>query len=85
MTCNCRADIEAKLKEHFVKQKPDATEHGVTLQGYGFVIMDNTMKSKPLMPYKLSALEPLKKGGTKLKTTTGNMFFNFCPFCGVKV
>ena len=84
-TCNCRKDIEAKLLERFKLSAPDASEHGVTLQGYSLVIETAGLFSKPVMPYKTSAIYPLKKGGTKLKTVTGNMILNYCPFCGARL
>ena len=84
MTCNCKDGIEAKLTERFKAQAPEATDHGVTLQGYGYC-MSATITNRAYMPYKTTAEFPLKKGGTKVKSTTGSMFFNYCPFCGVKV
>ena len=84
-TCNCRKDIEAKLLERFKLSAPDASDHGVELQGYALVIETAGLFSKPVMPYKTSAIYPLKKGGTKLKSVTGNMILNYCPFCGASL
>lgn len=83
--CNCRKDIEARLLERFKLSAPDASDHGVELQGYALVIETAEVFSKPVMPYKTSATYPLKKGGTKLKSGTGNMILNYCPFCGVSL
>ncbi len=82
--CTCRKDIEAKLLERFKTNAPDATDHGVELAGYSFALMGNKMVSRPTMPIRASAMHPLKKGGAKLKKSEQSMFFNFCPFCGVK-
>ncbi|WP_114973375.1 hypothetical protein [Rhodoferax ferrireducens] len=84
MNCNCKKDLEEKLTERFKEQSPLATVHGTELQGYGFAIVGDSMKVLGYMPVKQSAMVPLKSGATKLKTTTQNMFFSFCPFCGVK-
>ena len=83
--CDCKKDIEAKLLERFKLTAADASEHGVELQGYALVIEDSGLSSKPVMPYKMSATYPIKKGGTKLKSVTGNMILNYCPFCGVSL
>lgn len=82
--CDCRSSITEKLAERFKAAQPQATDHKVELQGYGFGVVGNTMVMRPYMAYKASADYPLKKGGTKWKTLTGNMVFSFCPFCGSK-
>jgi len=82
--CNCKADLEAKLLERFKEHSPEATEHGVSLQGYTLLIEDNRLRQAGYMTAAASALYPLKKGGTKLKKITQNMIFTFCPFCGEK-
>ena len=84
MTCECKTEIEAKLTEHFQEQKPDASDHGVRLQGYGFAIVDNKMEMLAYMSAVHSANFTLKNGSQKTKSTTTNMFFSYCPFCGVK-
>ncbi len=84
--CTCKKDIEQKLLERFKAQQPDATAHEASLQGYGFGIdpTGNRMVLRGFLPYRTTAVFPLKKGGSKSKTTTGNMYFSYCPFCGVK-
>ena len=84
MNCNCKADLEAKLLKMFQEQTPEATNHYVELKGYGMVVVGNTLKLQGYMPAAVSATYPLKKGGTREKTTTRSMFFSFCPFCGTK-
>lgn len=84
-TCNCKTELEAKLLERFKTNAPDATDHGVELIGYSFVIVGNTLTHMPYMEVRTSSMQPLKKGGSKLKKGTTNMFFTYCPFCGTKV
>lgn len=84
MNCNCKKELEEKLTERFKATAPEATGHGVSLQGYGFAIVGDAMKSMGYMEVKATANYPLKKGGSKNRVTTQNMFFSFCPFCGVK-
>ena len=83
--CTCRTDIEAKLLERFKESSPEATDHSVSLQGYGLVIIENRMESRPCMQIKTTASYPLKKGGSKVKESTQSMMFNYCPFCGKSV
>ncbi len=82
--CTCSADIATKLAERFKETQPEATDHRVRLEGYCFSVMGNSMVLRPYMQYKATATHPLKKGGAKEKTVTGNMIFSYCPFCGVK-
>ena len=85
LTCNCREEIEAKLQERFKATTPDATDHSVSLDGYGFgITKDNSFVTNGLMPYRAEATHTLKSGATKRKTVKGNMVFTYCPFCGVK-
>ncbi len=85
MNCNCKKELEAKLTEHFKNNTPDASNHAVELKGYAIAIQENAMVQVGVMEYHATNDVPLKKGGAKRKTTKGNMTFNFCPFCGVKV
>lgn len=82
--CECRNQIEAQLLERFKTSTPDASDHHVSLQGYGFARVGNTLSMRPFMSYTYSADHPLKKGGSKHKTQKGSMMFSFCPFCGEK-
>lgn len=82
--CACQSDIEARLLKRFVEQSPEATAHNATLMGYALIYNDNGLVSKGCMPIEFTAVHPLKKGGSKSKTSKQNMIFSFCPFCGVK-
>ena len=85
MNCDCKKDIESKLTDRFKEQSPAATDHSVTLEGYGLTTSGNTMKVMGCMPVKQSANFTSKSGVPKLRTTSISMLFSFCPFCGVKV
>jgi hypothetical protein len=82
MACNCKSEIEAKLNENFKAATPDARDHKVTLKGYGFGIINNTIVMQPFFEYEGFSYVPLKKGGEKPKKVIGNMIFSYCPFCG---
>ena len=84
MTCTCKADLEQKLTARYSEMEPTATGHKVELQGYALGISESKCIVKGFMPYETFAYVPLKKGGSKPKKTTGNMFFSYCPFCGAK-
>ncbi len=84
MTCDCKSVIEAQLLANFEKATPDATDHGVTLQGYGIRFVANTAELAGFMPYEAQAAHLKKDGGVRVKKLKGNMMFSFCPFCGEK-
>ncbi len=79
--CECKSEIEEKIKARFIEQEPEATEHHVQLTGYA-LIFGNNLQSKGCMPFKMTATYPLKKGGSKAKSKQQNMLFTYCPFCG---
>ena len=81
--CNCKKEIEKKLIERYRETAPEASGHEAELTGYTLIIGDE-LKTKGCMPIKLRAKFPLKKGGDKERTSTQNMIFTFCPFCGQK-
>lgn len=82
MTCDCKKDIEVKLTDRFIQKTPEATGHKVALQGYALIFGDK-LTQKGCMQMNVTAIYPLKKGGTKEKTEKQNMIFTYCPFCGV--
>lgn len=85
LTCNCRAELEEKLTERFKAQAPEAAEHDVSLEGYGFGIStDCGVVQRGLMTYSAKATYTSKTGNVRRKTTKGNMVFSYCPFCGVE-
>lgn len=85
-SCNCKEELEAKLKERFETQHPEATEHTASLNPmYGYYIGEKENFYKPHADFSLTANFPLKKGGFKEKTTKHKIVFNYCPFCGVKL
>lgn len=85
-SCDCKEKLEAKLKERFEAQHPEATEHAASLSKmYGLFLKDNTFSYKPYSELTLTAKFPLKKGGFKEKTIKSNIIFNYCPFCGIEI
>ena len=83
MSCNCKKELEEKLTQRFKDQSPEASDHKVSLDGYGFVFVGSRMEQRGYLDVKATATYPLKKGGVKAKTTNQSMFFSYCPFCGV--
>lgn len=84
MNCNCKSDLEKKLLERFIEKEPGALEPSAELTGYGFGFTETGTVLIGYMPFKITATHPLKNGGTKRKSSTSNMHFSYCPFCGVK-
>lgn len=80
--CECKTELQEKLLTRFVASAPQATNHGATLQGYAFAVVGDCLMTMGYLPVELSAEYPLKAGGKKLKKTSQNMFFTFCPYCG---
>lgn len=83
--CKCEEDINERLTKRYAEGAPTAREHKVRLQGYGILINKEGCVSRPFMEYEATAYVPIKNGGEKVKKSRGNMFFNFCPFCGEKI
>ncbi|MEL7966345.1 hypothetical protein AAG587_08210 [Vreelandella neptunia] len=86
MECECRADLEAKLKDHVTKSLGEGYEDfDASLQGYGFG-MDSetlTMTSVFLIPFKGEVMVPNKNGGgMKRQKVDTSVRASFCPFCG---
>ena len=82
--CDCKTEIEAHLLENFIEKQPVATGHKAELMGFGLSMGSGTMQVAGCMPIELTAIYPLKKGGTKSKVTKHIMCFSHCPFCGIK-
>lgn len=87
MACNCESKIVDKLLERAKQEYPKALRGSVNLEGYGIgVNADMGLKTVAFMPYTYSADFPVKTGGIrgrKIKSRM-RMFFNYCPFCGVR-
>ncbi len=85
--CTCRNDIEKKLLARVIEQKPEAKDHAASLKGYVFGFKGNTLVMSPVMPLEVTYEQELKKkpGEYRTKKEKMNMFFSFCPFCGVNL
>jgi len=81
MACNCKKDVEERLTKHYADNHPQAKGHEVSLQWYAYTFGEG-VSVRAYMPYKATAVHTLKSGAEKSKSITGNMFFNYCPFCG---
>ena len=85
MKCDCKTKIEAELLEKFKAKLPDAEDHSVELQGYGFAIVGSTMELRGYLPIAGGANHKPKTGAVwKWKKHKGMMAFSYCPFCGEK-
>lgn len=85
MACNCQSKISEKLLERAKQAYPEASRGDVNLEGYGIGIgADMDLKTVAFMPYTYSADFPVKKGGVRGRRIKSRMFFNYCPFCGVR-
>lgn len=82
MNCNCKSTVEAQLLERFKAAEPNASEHRVSLHGYGLAIVNNTLELRGCMEVKASAKHSTKTGTTRVKKQTQIMGFSYCPFCG---
>ncbi len=83
MNCDCQTTLQSKLLERFKNEAGDATEHSIKLGGYALLLTDNTITTRSSSAVSQTARYPLKKGGTKVRTTTLTLTHSFCPFCGV--
>ena len=83
--CTCQSDLEKRLTERFVNRLPDSKDVQAHLAGYAFVLGES-LQSMPYMPVHTTHAVTIKKTGlSKQKTEKTNMFFTFCPFCGVSL
>lgn len=86
MQCECRQDLESKLREHVTAQLPEGYQgFDAKLEGYGFGINKETltMTSILMIPYKGEVMVPKKTGGGhKRQRINTSVRATFCPFCG---
>jgi len=86
MQCECRKDLEAKLRNHVTAQLPEGHEgFDAELECYGFGIDQETMSMTSIMiiPYKGEVMVPKKTGGgMKRQKINTSVRARFCPFCG---
>ena len=86
MKCECRKNLEAKLRDHVAAQLPEGHEgFYAKLEGYGFGIDKETMAMTSILmiPYKGEVMVPKKTGGgMKKQKINTSVRARFCPFCG---
>lgn len=83
--CECRADIEKRLTDHYAPKLSESREVKAKLMGYAITI-GARLGIQPYMPVEVSHTVTVKKtGADKRKVEKVNMYFSHCPFCGVKL
>ncbi len=81
--CNCKKEMEARLLEK-CSQEP-GEDHKIKLMGYGYILSDNKLEYRPVMPIEHTYMHTAKNGNKKSKTDKISMVLSHCPFCGEKV
>jgi len=78
MSCTCVCDNEKRLAEHYSKQLgvPASAEAKNVA-----IVFGAKVESRPFLFYAIKADKP---GYRSVNGKNIHMFFNFCPFCGVK-
>lgn len=86
MQCECRENLEAKLRDHVAAKLPEGYEgFHAKLEGFGFGINQETLTMTTILmiPYKGEVLVPKKTGdGMKKQKINTSVRAMFCPFCG---
>lgn len=86
MTCNCKTEMTAALKERLAAKHPDSTITSVELMGYSVGITnDRVAVVRPSTTVEVVRQVPTKAGGTRTKKERVTLFFSYCPHCGKKV
>jgi hypothetical protein len=80
--CNCRADIENKLTEHYAQKLAGSKDVEANLTGYA-ITLGGSLRIRAFMPAEIRHTVTTKSTGKeRRKTEKINMFFSHCPFCG---
>ena len=83
--CNCRADIEKKLTEHYAPKLPESRDVEAKLMGYALTL-GKCLAIQAYMPAEIRHTVTVKRtGADKRKTEKVNIYFSHCPFCGEKL
>jgi len=87
MQCNCREQVEKKLRDFVEKDLPQGfTGFDAELKGYGWAIKGNALEDQMLIPYRGEVMVPKKSGdGMKRQKIDVNVSASFCPFCGTSM
>jgi hypothetical protein len=79
MTCNCVRENEARVAEHYSKQLGvPATAKALNVA----MVFEPTFHEAGYLPYSIKADKPGWRGA---KGKEISMFFNYCPFCGIRI
>ena len=87
--CNCITETEDKLFAHIKEKYPERTlvhdsEEGLQNTAFTFGTEEDPGGTKLFIPFQYRYTFEKKNGATSaIKKESVNMFFTFCPFCGV--
>lgn len=83
--CNCRADIEKRLTDHYTPKLEGSRDVEAKLMGYALTL-GKGLGIRAYMPAEIRHTVTVKKtGADKRKTEKVNFYFSHCPFCGEKL
>lgn len=83
MQCECRSEVEAKVRERMESNLPEGfTHYEARLDNYGFAMTGNTMTTRLMIPYQGEVMVPKKSGGMKKQKIKMSVAASYCPFCG---
>jgi len=80
--CECSKQIYQKLVEAAQAKYADATNHDVSLDGYGLTINDKGIEGyKAYMPVTVT-YDISTRSGIKTRKYKTHLLFSHCPWCG---
>ena len=83
MQCECRNEVEAKVRERIEATLPEGfADYHARLDSYGFAMMGNQMTTRLMIPYQGEVMVPKKAGGMKKQKIKMSVAATYCPFCG---
>ncbi len=86
MTCNCKTEMTAALKERMAAKHPDSIIQSVEITGYSIALTNGrTAVERPSTTVNVERQVPTKAGGIRTKKERVTLFFSYCPHCGKKV
>lgn len=82
--CECKKEIEAKLKERVLDKVPDAIDLELNIDGYMF-LLGASIDIKPSMKVIGQYKQKTKSGELRAKKIKESLIASFCPFCGERL